>query len=151
MSRAARTPIDAYPSSSLASVGGTVPPTLSLTLGTASFGVFTPGSARDYTATLTTDVVSTAGDAALSVADPSTTSTGHLVNGAFALPRPLEVGTPPAPLHADGTPLSVHSYAGPVSHDRSTVTLKQSIGAGDALRTGSYSKTLTFTLSTTSP
>jgi hypothetical protein len=28
---------------------------------------------------------------------------------------------------------------------------KQHIGANDALRTGSYSKTLTFTLSTTNP
>ena len=31
------------------------------------------------------------------------------------------------------------------------VTFKQAIGANDALRTGSYSKTLTFTLSTTTP
>ena len=32
-----------------------------------------------------------------------------------------------------------------------TVNYKQSIGASDALRTGSYAKTLTFTLSTTTP
>ena len=32
-----------------------------------------------------------------------------------------------------------------------TVTFKQAIGASDALRTGTYAKTLTFTLSTTSP
>jgi hypothetical protein len=32
-----------------------------------------------------------------------------------------------------------------------TVNFKQSIGANDALRTGTYSKTLTFTLSTTTP
>ena len=31
------------------------------------------------------------------------------------------------------------------------VTFKQAIGANDALRTGTYSKTLTFTLSTTTP
>jgi hypothetical protein len=31
------------------------------------------------------------------------------------------------------------------------VTFNQHIGRTDALRTGSYSKTLTFTLSTTSP
>ena len=31
------------------------------------------------------------------------------------------------------------------------INFKQSIGASDALRTGSYSKTLTFTLSTTTP
>ena len=32
-----------------------------------------------------------------------------------------------------------------------TITYKQSIGRTEALRTGSYSKTLTFTLSTTTP
>jgi hypothetical protein len=32
-----------------------------------------------------------------------------------------------------------------------TVNFKQPIGATDALRTGTYSKTLTFTLSTTTP
>jgi len=32
-----------------------------------------------------------------------------------------------------------------------TIALRQTIGAKDALRTGSYSKTLTFTLSTTTP
>ena len=52
--------------------GGTVPATLSLTLGTpASFGAFTPGVAKDYTASTTATVISTAGDATLSVADPS--------------------------------------------------------------------------------
>jgi len=32
-----------------------------------------------------------------------------------------------------------------------TITFKQHINATDALRTGAYSKTLTFTLSTTAP
>ena len=32
-----------------------------------------------------------------------------------------------------------------------TVEFRQSIGANDPLRTGTYSKTLTFTLSTTQP
>ena len=37
-------------------VGGTVPATLSLTLGApATFGAFTPGVAKDYTATTTGD------------------------------------------------------------------------------------------------
>jgi hypothetical protein len=31
------------------------------------------------------------------------------------------------------------------------LSFKQHIGANDALRTGTYSKTLTFTLSTTAP
>ena len=69
-------------------VGGTVPATLSLTLGTpANFGPFTPGAQKDYFATTAANVTSTAGDATLSVADPSSTNTGHLVNGAFFAAR----------------------------------------------------------------
>ena len=76
-----------------APVGGTVPATLSLTLGTpATFGAFTPGITRTYTASMTANVISTAGDAALTVSDPSSTATGHLVNGLFSLPQPLKAG-----------------------------------------------------------
>ena len=68
-------------------VSGTVPATLSLTLGpAASFGAFAAGVEHDYSASTTADVVSTAGDAALSVSDP-----GHLANGTFELPSPLQV------------------------------------------------------------
>ena len=67
-------------------VGGTVPATLALTLGTpATFGAFTPGVAKEYDASTTANVISTAGNAALSVADPDPVATGKLVNGAFAL------------------------------------------------------------------
>ena len=48
-------------------------------------------------------------------------------------------------------PTSLLNYSAPVSNDNVTLTFKQSIGANDALRTGAYSKTLTFTLSTTQP
>ena len=123
-----------------ASVGGTVPATLSLTLGTpASFGAFTPGASGTYQASMTATVGSSAGDAALTVADPSPTATGRLVNGAFSLPQPLQgLGT-------------VKTYSGPVSNDTATITFTQPIAATDALRTGAYSKTLTFTLSTSAP
>jgi hypothetical protein len=117
-------------------VGGTVPATLSLTLGPpATFGAFTPGVARDYTATTTANVISTAGDAALSVSPQP----AYLANGSFTLPRPLQVS------------FSTAAWTGPVSNDAVTIDFKQSIGASDALRTGTYSKTLTFTLSTTTP
>jgi hypothetical protein len=47
-----------------AAVGGTVRATPSLALGTAArFGAFTPGLAKDYTASTTATVISTAGDA----------------------------------------------------------------------------------------
>jgi len=116
-------------------VGGTVPATLSLSLGApASFGAFTPGVEKTYDASTTANVISTAGDAALSVADP-----GHLRNGSFSLPDPLKVS------------LSKSSWTAPVSNDPVAIAFSQHIGAGDALRTGTYSATVTFTLSTTSP
>jgi predicted deacylase len=128
-----------------APVGGTVPATLSLTLGPpASFGAFTPGVAKDYTASTTATVISTAGDATLSASDPSTFAPGHLVNGTFSLPQALLVAGSPLPS-------TIKTYAGPVSNDAVTIDFKQSIGANDALRTGAYAKTLTFTLSTTTP
>ena len=82
-------------------VGGTVPATLALTLGPgATFGAFTPGADREYVATTSASVISTAGDAAL------TTDGGTLSNGAFALAEPLRVeelakrvGMSPSALH----------------------------------------------------
>jgi X-Pro dipeptidyl-peptidase len=127
--------IERYSTSANGDVNGSVPATLSLTLGpAASFGAFTPGLDHDYTASTTANVISSAGDATLSVSDP-----GHLTNGAFSLPSPLTVA------------LSKASWTGPVSNDSVAITFGQHIGATDALRTGTYSKTLTFTLSTTTP
>jgi beta-glucosidase len=139
-------------------VGGTVPATLSLSLGSAaSFGTFVPGVAQDYVASTTANVVSTAGDAALSVTDPNGTVSGHLVNGSFSLTQALQARATntanPSTSYAavSGDPLTLLTYPGPVSNDPVALGFKQTIGATDALRTGSYSKTLTFTLSTTSP
>lgn len=123
------------PTSCVADVGGTVPATLSLTLGPpASFGAFTPGETRTYTASTTATVISTAGEATLSTSEP-----GHLANGAFTLPEPLGVQITPS------------SWDGPVSNASVTITFTQLVKATDALRTGDYSRTLTFTLSTTNP
>jgi hypothetical protein len=135
-------------------VGGTVPPVLALTLGgPASFGAFTPGVAREYSASTTANVVSTAGNAMLSVADPSGTATGRLVNGAFSLPQALQAsgGGEFLPVGGVAAPITLKTWSGPVSNDGLTIAFRQAIGAGDALRTGNYSKTLTLTLSTTAP
>jgi predicted acyl esterase len=136
-------------------VGGTVPATLSLTLGpAATFSPFVPGIANAYTASTTANVISSAGDARLSVADPATTNTGKLVNGAFSLPQTLQARAN-AGAYADvggsSNPTSLLTYSGPVSNDNVALGFRQAIGANDALRTGTYSKTLTFTLSTTTP
>jgi hypothetical protein len=115
-------------------VGGTVPATLSLTLGpAASFGAFTAGVGKEYTAQTTANVTSTAGDAALSV------SSARLANGTFSLAQPVVVEPAKA------------VWTGPVSNDAFSIGFRQSIGANEALRTGTYSTTLTFTLSTTTP
>jgi autotransporter-associated beta strand protein len=135
-------------------VGGNVPATLALTLGApASFGPFTPGVGKDYTASTIATVLSTAGDATLSVADPATTNTGKLVNGAFALPQVLQAGTGSAfaPVGGSSSPTTLKTWSAPTSNEAMTINFKQTIGANDALRTGTYAKTLTFTLSTTTP
>src|SRR5262245_24441997 len=113
-------------------VGGTVPATLALTLGApASFAPFTPGLAKDYFATTTATVTSTAGDATLTVADPSATATGRLVNGAFSLPQPLQAsgttGGTYAPVGGSSAPTTLKVWGGPASNDASTVSFKQAI------------------------
>ncbi len=114
---------------------GTVPPTLALRVDTpAQLGTFQPGIARDYLGSTVATVISTAGDATLSVSDP-----GRMTNGAFSLAEPLRVE------------LSKSTWTGPTSNEDVGITYKQLIKANDPLRTGTYSKTLTFTLSTTNP
>ncbi|HET6550028.1 MAG TPA: hypothetical protein VFG79_16305 [Solirubrobacter sp.] len=102
-------------------------------------------------------MTSSAGDATLSVADPSNVATGRLTNGRFELAQSLQARatnaanptTAFAPITS--TPLTLLTYAGPVGTDAVTIGLKQAILADEPLRTGSYTKTLTFTLSTTTP
>jgi hypothetical protein len=126
----------------------------------ASFGTFIPATARTYETALAATVTTTTGDAALSVSDPGTTAPGHLVNGAFALPAPLNAragnAANPTPAYAPlaeatGTPLALLSYPGPTTSDVVTLGFRQAIGAGDILRAGTYSKPLVFTLSSTTP
>jgi amidase len=116
-------------------VGGNVPATLALTLGAnPTFGTFIPGVTKTYDASTTADVVSTAGDAMLSWSGPN-----HLTNGAFTMPQPFTID------------LSKSSWTAPVSHDPVAIAFHQPIAATDPLRTGNYSATVTFTLSTTTP
>jgi sugar phosphate isomerase/epimerase len=143
------------------SVGGSVDSILSLGIGApASFGSFVPAVARNYDTASAATVTSTAGDATLSVTDTSTTAPGHLVNGTFSLPSPLTVraanAAQPNPAYValsetTGTPVNLVTYTGPTTTDAVTLGFRQAIGATDVLRAGTYSKTLTFTLSTTTP
>jgi sugar phosphate isomerase/epimerase len=144
------------------SVGGDVPTQLSLTLPSnpSLFGTFTPGTARDYAATLAAEITTTTGDATLTVADNSATAPGHLANGAFVLQQPLKIRANNATNtstayttlpETTGTPLTLLTYTGPQTRDRVALGLLQSIGASETLRSGSYNKSLTFTLATTTP
>jgi glucose/arabinose dehydrogenase len=141
-------------------VGATVPLVLSLTLGTpAGFGTLTPGVADTYNASTTATVLSTAGNALLTVTDNSALAPGHLVNAndtsvlAQALKaRATNAANPNTAFAAvSGTPLELLSYPRAITNDAVSVQFQQSVAAGDALRAGRYSKTLTFTLSTTAP
>jgi hypothetical protein len=142
------------------SIGGSVPATLALMLGPAvQFGGFTPGAARSYEASTTATVISSAGDALLSVSDPSSTAAGHLVNGAFSLPESLQArarnaantATTYANVGSSASPLNLLTWSAPTSNDQVALQFNQKVNANDALRTGTYSKALTFTLSTTQP
>ena len=130
-------------------------------------------SPHHHDATTSATVPSSAGDATLSVTDPSSTATGRLVNGSFALDEPLQArAASPAGTGSNafaslsttaGNPLLLLSYAGPTANDPvaalvmgsapplELLAFRQHIGANQALRTGNYAKTLTFTLSTTTP
>ncbi len=151
---------DAVDGGGAGQVGGSVPATLSLSVGPpAQFAPFVPGVGQTYEAATTANVVSSAGDAVLSVADPSSQNTGHLVNGSFFLPQPLQArarnaantGTAYNNVGSSASPLNLLAYDGPISNDAVALQFSQRINANDALRTGAYSKTLTFTLSTTNP
>ena len=140
---AAAPTVSAASTSTDATVGGNVPATLTLALGEpATFPAFVPGVANTYETSTTARIVSTAGDAALTVLDPSPTATGRLVNGSFSLAQPLLAAN-------RRCPRSSRRGRGPTSNESVTVPFKQSIGANEPLRTGTYAKTLTFTLSTT--
>jgi hypothetical protein len=146
----------------------TLPPTNSLTLSLtsqpATLGSFTAGTAGNYTTTVALTISTGVPTATLSASDRSTLDTGHLVNtSASGGPYELAQGLQASASDAAGTtgsgvfsdlsvtnPATLLSYSAPAMSDAVTVTFKQPIGAGDPLRTGSYSKTITLTLSTTS-
>jgi len=141
-------------------IGGTVPATLAMTINApAQFGAFTPGITRTYLASSAATVTSSAGDARLSVSDPSSVGTGHLVNGSFVLPQPLQArgrigdatGGPYSNVGSSASPLTLLMWSAPVANSPVALEFSQLVNANDPLRTGTYSKALTFTLSTTTP
>ena len=141
-------------------ITATVGSSLALVLtGNATFGAIVPGVSQDYTASIGATVTSSAASAKLTVGDPSSTATGHLVNGTYSLAQPLQVQATDAahptgvfaPVTGIDNPLTLLTYTSPTSSDAVTIAFKQSVGAAEVLRAGGYSKNLTFTVSTTTP
>jgi hypothetical protein len=146
---------------------GSVDTMLELTLPTTplTFPAFVPGFAREYMVATSAQqaprLTSTAGDAALTVYDASDVATGHLVNSTAALTNSLQVyassgnvnalAGPGGNVGGAAAPTSLISYSAPVTNGALTLTFRQNITSTETLRSGSYGKTLTFTLSTTAP
>ena len=148
-------------------VTSNVPSTLAISVGATapSFGTFVPGLASTYTASVGATITTTAASSTLTASDGSATFPGHLVNtatgGPYDLPSGLQVDATSSNASASGggnyldlssvNPATILSYSAPVSNDPVTVGFKQVIGATDPLRTGTYTKTITLTLSTNTP
>ncbi|WP_205699439.1 HtaA domain-containing protein [Conexibacter sp. SYSU D00693] len=136
-------------------VSGTVAETLNLTLNgtTAGLGTFVLGQAADYDATVTGTASST-GPSKLFVSDTGE-DPGFLRNGTAKLANPLKVcgstaGSPCSYAALGASPLQLLTVPAGAATPLS-VGLRQSISASEPLSVGSYSKTLTFTLSAGTP
>lgn len=150
-------------------VSGTVGAGLSIDVApTVSLGALVPSLAgSSVNASTAVTVTSTAATASVQVTDPDATATkGFLLNTAagpggtpatYALANALQVNGPAqAPTSLAGGPVSVFNAsltpAGPNQFSTTeSVTFTQAIGANEGLRTGTYAKNLTFSVSTTTP
>ena len=136
---------------------GSVDTVLALATGTtpANFGAFQVGVAREYLATAAPRITSTAGNVALTVQDNATTATGRLVNGTAALSQVLQVYSNGGSGATAGPGGNVGGAAAPTALATWTAPGHQRCGQPDVppehhrtetLRSGTYGKTLTFTL-----
>ncbi len=147
---------------------GSVPSTLSLSVGATapSLGAFVAGVAQTYMTSLSATVTTTAASSTLQAADLTGSFTGYLVNatpsgGPYRLAQGLQVDATSTNPSASGSgtysdlsttePATLLTYAAPVANDAVTLGFRQPIAATDPLRTGTYAKTVTFTLSTSTP
>ncbi|MBE2314543.1 Ig-like domain repeat protein [Solirubrobacter sp. CPCC 204708] len=141
-----------------AEVSGIVPTVLGLTLnGPAAFPPFIPGVGTTYEATLGATITSSADKAELAVVDRTGVQPGRLVNGTYVLTDPLQVRALRAgqdnPLWnpVSATPVRLLAYPAYIASDQVTIAFRQTVRNNEALLAGEYTKTLTFTLSSTQP
>ncbi len=144
-------------------VHGEVPFTQTLTsyCTEVNLGHFIPAEEKTYTNTCNVTATDTDAASRLTAEDASATDTGHLVQGTYDLPDLLEVQasaeerglTTGAQTLATslGHPQTLLNFAEPFADNLLTVKFTQKIGKKDPLHTGVYAKTITLTLSTTTP
>ena len=95
----------------------------------------------------------------MAIRRPATATAGKLVNGDYTLPSAVQAralsakgtGGPFAAVGGSANPTPLLNYSGAVNDSAVTLEFLQHVSVTDALRAGTYSKTLTFTLSTTTP
>jgi len=141
-------------------VHGEVPFTQTLTsyCTEVNLGHFIPAEAKTYTNTCNVTATDTDAASRLTAEDASPTHPGHLVQGTYFLPEPLEVqaaaeerGTTTGVKTLGASAETLLSFAEPFADNLLTVRFTQKIGKKDPLHTGVYAKTITLTLSTTTP
>ncbi len=140
-------------------VSSVVPSTLALAVNPLTLPAFVPGVTQTYTGTATATVTSSWANAALSVYDPDAngTNNGRLVhsNGTSITARDMEVMNNAtsafATIQNATTPRTVATWTTQVASTPVTITMRQAIQNNDVLFAGEYAKTLTFSLSTTTP
>ena len=133
---------------------GTVPLAMSISLsGPVNFGAFQPGVAQVYEAGTTLTATSSTPSSVLSAADRSSVSPGHLVNGTVPLPQAVQVsaGGAFAQLGGASSPTVLRSWTTPLAKEIVQLRFRQPIAETDRLLVGQYGKTVTFTLSATTP
>jgi hypothetical protein len=144
-------------------VHGEVPFTQTLTsyCTEVNLGHFIPAEAKTYTNTCNVTATDTDAASRLTAEDASATDTGHLVQGTYDLPDLLEVQAAAEERGSTtgvqtlatslGHPQTLLNFAEPFADNLLTVKFTQKIGKKDPLHTGVYAKTITLTLSTTTP
>ncbi len=144
------------PTTATGKVSAIVPSILSLSIGQLNLSPFIPGVSQTYSGTTTATVTSSWPNATLSVYDPDpvNATNGRLINGTSIIPRDMDVLNNLGAYQALGSATAqrvIATWAAPVAQAATTVTLRQVINGTDVLVAGEYAKTLTFSLSTTTP
>jgi hypothetical protein len=137
-------------------ISAIAPSVLGLSVNPLQFNPFVAGLSETYTATTTASVTSTWPNAALSVYDPDPVNgtNGRLLNGTSVIPRDMQVLNSVGSFSNIGnasSPDTIATFDAQVASQSTPVTMRQQINSTDVLVAGEYAKSMTFSLSTSTP